>query len=60
MAAAALIIGVFSSVFSIVHNGYLIAWDVEHGESRPAMHAPAQRQMIDMTPLATNKSLGGK
>lgn len=60
MAAAALIIGIISSVFSIAHSGYLLGWDVTHPNQTPAAQAPQQRQVIDMTPVETNRSLGGK
>lgn len=60
MAAAALIIGILSSVFSIAHNGYLIGWDVAHPNQTPAASAPQSRAVIDMTPVESNRSLGGK
>ena len=61
MAVAVLVISILSGVFSIAHNGYLLAWDVQRPPDQPpAMTAPQPRQVIDMTPVETNLSLDGK
>jgi hypothetical protein len=59
MAAAALVLGILSSVFSIGKNAYELKLDVQ-GQHGGVMAASVQRPMIDMTPLETNLSLGGK
>ncbi len=61
MAAIALIVGILSSVFSIGHTAYLLSWDMtRQPNTPPAMTAPQHRQMIDMTPVESNRSLGGR
>ena len=59
MAAAALILGLLSSVFTIGKDAFEVKIDIQ-GQHGGVMVAMAPRGMIDMTPLATNRSLGGK
>lgn len=58
MAAAALILSIIASAFTISKDAYELRTDVR--AQQVGASVPVARQVIDMTPVETNLSLNGR